>query len=193
MRLARGSGTGGLAAPRPIQLVGAKRVHLRPLLTLKKNEIYEHLSALKIHWREDSTNMSARFLRNRTRSQVIPAWLGANRDRDALGGASLSRELLEEDDIALDAWLQEIDPYTKTGALNILRLSGRPRALVRRALRHWMTLLPDSPRLSRQGFNALLEDVMRARPTQHSFGSGGFAKLTRSRLCFEPARRKLSN
>ncbi|MES1166571.1 MAG: tRNA lysidine(34) synthetase TilS, partial [Pseudomonadota bacterium] len=34
MRLARGSGTAGLAAPRPVQTMQDGRVHLRPLLTV---------------------------------------------------------------------------------------------------------------------------------------------------------------
>ena len=33
MRLARGSGLAGLAAPRPVQPMPGARVHLRPLLT----------------------------------------------------------------------------------------------------------------------------------------------------------------
>ncbi|MEO6567260.1 MAG: tRNA lysidine(34) synthetase TilS, partial [Opitutaceae bacterium] len=36
MRLSRGSGAGGLAAPRPVHIVSGHRVHLRPLLSLKK-------------------------------------------------------------------------------------------------------------------------------------------------------------
>jgi tRNA(Ile)-lysidine synthase len=39
MRLARGSGTGGLAAPRPVQIQSGGGVRLRPLLGLKKEEI----------------------------------------------------------------------------------------------------------------------------------------------------------
>ena len=45
MRVARGSGTAGLAAPRPVQLMPSARVHLRPLLTLKKAEITTALRA----------------------------------------------------------------------------------------------------------------------------------------------------
>src|SRR4051812_31203446 len=36
MRLARGSGTAGLAAPRPVHEMSSRHVNLRPLLTLKK-------------------------------------------------------------------------------------------------------------------------------------------------------------
>ena len=39
MRLARGSGTAGLAAPRPVQPAAAGRLHLRPLLSLAKADL----------------------------------------------------------------------------------------------------------------------------------------------------------
>ncbi|HUG13320.1 MAG TPA: tRNA lysidine(34) synthetase TilS, partial [Opitutaceae bacterium] len=55
MRLARGSGAGGLAAPRPVARHGAA-THLRPLLTLAHAEIVEALRAAGLEWREDATN-----------------------------------------------------------------------------------------------------------------------------------------
>src|SRR5581483_7295648 len=51
MRLARGSGLGGLAAPRPVQAMPGGRVHLRPLLTLSKQAIAAHLRAAGAAWR----------------------------------------------------------------------------------------------------------------------------------------------
>jgi tRNA(Ile)-lysidine synthase len=56
MRLARGSGSGGLAAPRPVQLEPRGRVHLRPLLVLKKDEVVAALRSAGLSWREDSSN-----------------------------------------------------------------------------------------------------------------------------------------
>jgi len=47
MRLARGSGSGGLGAPRPVQQLGGGRVHLRPLLTVKKTEIVRALRCVE--------------------------------------------------------------------------------------------------------------------------------------------------
>jgi tRNA(Ile)-lysidine synthase len=193
MRLARGSGTAGLAAPRPVQLMPQGRVHLRPLLSLKKAEIAERLKTERIPWREDASNAAGKFLRNRMRRDVVPAWQLANGDRDALAGAALSRELLEEDDTALETWLTDVDPFTKSGALNLRRLAHRPRALVRRAIHQWLALNVSEAGLSRQAFGALLDDVMRRRLTRHSLGSGGFARISKYRLTFERADRKLSN
>jgi tRNA(Ile)-lysidine synthase len=193
MRLARGSGSGGLAAPRPVQLVAARRVHLRPLLKLKKSEIVDVLRAERIPWREDATNASAKFLRNRMRSDVVPAWLEANMGRDGMSGAALSRELLEEDDAAMDAWLAEINPLKPNGALSLRRLAGRPRGLVRRALHLWLATTVTHAAISRQAFTALLEDVMARRITRHSLGRDGFAKIGKTELTLQSALRKLSN
>lgn len=193
MRLARGSGSAGLAAPRPVHVISPDRIHLRPLLTLKKAEIIRVLTDLSIPWREDASNAKKRFLRNRLRQDVVPAWLGANGERDALAGAALSRELLEEDDSALEQWLTKINPLTPSGSLNLRRLRGHPRALLRRAVQRWIALNFPKKNFSRQAISALVNDVAIGRVTRHSFGSGGFAVLTKSRLGFIPARRKLSN
>jgi tRNA(Ile)-lysidine synthase len=193
MRLARGSGTAGLAAPRPVQVLPQGRVHLRPLLTLKKVEIVESLKVERIPWCEDASNATGKFLRNRMRRDVIPAWLEASEGRDALAGAALSRELLGEDDAALDAWLDELEPIMKDGGLNLRRLASRPRALVRRALHRWLALNAKGAALSRQAFSALLDDLISRRVTRHSLGRDGFAKIAKTRLIFESAPRKLSN
>ena len=55
MRLARGSGTGGLSAPRPVARIG-RRIHLRPLLNLPKAKLLEALRTTGVDWREDGSN-----------------------------------------------------------------------------------------------------------------------------------------
>ncbi|MEO6003971.1 MAG: tRNA lysidine(34) synthetase TilS [Opitutus sp.] len=193
MRIARGSGTAGLAAPRPVQTMSDARLHLRPLLSLKKSELLAYLREERLPWREDRSNARGVYLRNRVRRDVLPVWQHASDDRDAIAGAALSRELLDEDDVALEQWLSEIDPLTKRGELNLRRLAGRPRAIVRRALQQWLAVNAVGKRFSRQAVSALLNDIVQRRVTRHSLGSNGFAVLTKSRLRFLPARRKLSN
>jgi tRNA(Ile)-lysidine synthase len=184
MRLARGSGAGGLAAPRPVQAMPGSRVHLRPLLTLKKEEIASALRAAKISWREDSSNARGDFFRNRVRHGVLSAWVAASQ-RDALGGAARARELLEEDDAALEAWLDQLRPVGADGALAVKRLSGKPRALLRRALHRWLLAQPRAGELSRQGFEALLDAIAHGAPTRHSLGREGFAVIRGDLLRFE--------
>jgi tRNA(Ile)-lysidine synthase len=184
MRLARGSGTGGLAAPRPVQAMGEGRLHLRPLLTLKKSELVAALKKAGAVWREDASNAGDDHFRNRIRARVLPAWAKAA-GRDALAGAALSRELLDEDDAALESWLDELKPLDRRGRLDLLRLAGKPRALVRRALHRWLLAVRPETDLSRQGFNLLLAAVQRGQDTRFSLGTKAFAVVRRSGLVLQ--------
>ncbi len=215
MRLARGSGTAGLAAPRPVQAMPGGRVHLRPLLTLKKAELTAALRAAGATWREDATNAGGDFFRNRVRRSVVPAWRQAAAGRDALAGAALARERLEEDDAALEAWVDGIlagDARSEHGqdaratlkgrsktaplhgrvahaTLDVAALAGVPRAVVRRALYRWLLAQGDTGDLSRQGFDALLAAVERGKATRFSLGRAGFAVIRRGKLLYEKMRR----
>ncbi len=190
MRLSRGSGTGGLAAPRPVQLQTDGRVHLRPLLTLKKAELVAALRAASAVWREDASNAGENYFRNRVRRTVLPA-LAKAAGRDALAGMALSRERLEEDDAALEAWLAELKPCVR-GRLELRRLQGKPRALWRRALHRWLLMQPLQSDLSRQGFAVLLAAVECGRPTRFSLGVNGFAVIRDHQLRLEMRRRRRS-
>ncbi len=195
MRLARGSSSAGLAAPRPVQRLADGRVFLRPLLTLTKAEITAALHARGIAWREDATNAGADFFRNRIRRDVLPAWIAAA-PNDALDGAALSRGLLEEDDEALEAWLAELtgggmaaaDTGERDGTacargrapLDLGVLAGKPCALWRRALRRW----EPAGGLARAGFEALLELCMRGTDFERVSVGDGFACMRDGVLAF---------
>ncbi len=184
MRLARGSGAGGLAAPRPVQQLPGRRVHLRPLLPLKKAEIVAALRAAGAIWREDSSNQRGVFFRNRIRRDVLPAWAEAAQ-RDAVAGAARSRQLLEEDDAALEAWLDQLGVLEEKGQMDLTLLSGKPRALWRRALHRWLLAQPRAGDLSRQGFDVLLDVLMTGGRTRQSLGREGFAVSDGRLLRFE--------
>jgi len=151
MRLARGAGPAGLAAPRPVSLRDDGRIFLRPLLTLGKSELAGALSDAGLNWREDATNATRDHFRNRIRYEVLPRWQDAA-FRSVLGGAALSRELCEEDDVALEAWLESLKVVATETTLDLSPLIGKPRALWRRALRRW----PPVGSMSRAGFDDLL-------------------------------------
>lgn len=185
MRLARGSGTSGLAAPRPVQETADGRLHLRPMLTLKKAVIIGALRRAGAIWREDATNAGDQYFRSRIRSRVLPAWTKAA-GRDALAGAALTRGLLEEDATALEAWLDELQPLDRAGRLVLARLGGRPQALWRRALHRWILGQNVQTDLSRQGFGALLAAARRGHPTRFSLGSG-FAVVADGKLLYQRA------
>lgn len=177
MRLARGSGLGGLAAPRPVQSLPRSRTHLRPLLTLKKADIITALRAAHIPWREDSTNASSDFFRNRVRRDILPAWTEVSR-RDALAGAARSRTLLEEDEAALEGWVDRLAPLDSRRGLVLAKLAGEPRAIVRRALHRWIVAQRRPIAISSQAFEALLTAVEVGRPTRHSLGLACFGEIS---------------
>ncbi len=188
MRIARGSGTAGLAAPRPLQEMPAARVHVRPLLTLKKDELVAALRSAGATWREDASNGAGDYFRNRIRLDVLPAWAQAAAGRDALAGAALSRELLDEDDAAIEAWVDGLAALSSEGGrLDVKILHGKPRAVVRRALYRWLAAQRDTGDLSRQGFAALLAAVEKGSFTRFSLGRSGFAVIRKGVLVFESA------
>lgn len=183
MRLARGSAAAGLAAPRPVQEMRPGMLRLRPLLSLQKATITAALKSAGAVWCEDATNAGEDFFRNRVRRRVLPAWAKAA-GRDALAGAALSRELLEEDDAALQSWVDELRPVDRYGRLAVVRLAGKPRAVLRRALHRWLLAVQPETDLSRQGFNQLLGLVTAGRNTRFSLGRRGFAVLCEGYLAF---------
>jgi tRNA(Ile)-lysidine synthase len=184
MRLARGSGSAGLAAPRSIHEHTVGRIHVRPLLTLKKAEVCAALRKTGAGWREDSSNAGEVFFRNRVRKTVVPMWCEAA-GRDALAGAALSRQLLEEDDVALECWVDQLDAIDATGSLNLARLHQVPRAVVRRTLHRWLARQGERFELSRQAFELLLLAAERGMPTRQSLGLSAFAVIKKGRLSLQ--------
>jgi len=67
-RLLRGSGLDGLSA------IPAKRNNIiRPILCLSREEILGYAKKHSLSWREDKSNSSPKYLRNRIRAEILPA------------------------------------------------------------------------------------------------------------------------
>jgi hypothetical protein len=161
---ARARGAGGLAWGFVEDGEGGATTLRSPLSKfLTEAEIGAILRAADVPWREDASNATPVHLRNRMRRDVLPAWIEMVSDRDALAGAGLSRDRLEEDDEALEAWLDELAALTADDRLHLEVLRGRPTALWRRALHRWLARQPVETDLSRAGFEALLT-ALRGRP-----------------------------
>ena len=137
-RLPRSSTVSGLNAPKPITNYDQLNL-LRPLLTFSRMEIRDFLTKFKIPWREDQSNKETKYLRNRIRAQVIPAWKESF-EFDLLKGIAKTRELLEQDANALDYYAAEAYKECKTDKLlKINHFNSPPIAIRRRILRLWLT------------------------------------------------------
>ena len=173
MRLARGSGTGGLCAPRPIHSFGDYKVHVRPLLNIGKRLLLESLEEVSVTWCKDSSNEGEYYFRNRIRRNVIPEWEAACIG-DLWKGVGRSRELLEEDDVALEEWLEsvlDLSELNKGDALLVDVLAGKPKALYRRILHQWLQVNNISKHFNTVSFDILLEKVMSKEDFQISAGA----------------------
>jgi tRNA(Ile)-lysidine synthase len=74
LRLLRGAGGDGLAGMKwrsPSPADGTTSL-IRPLLDFSKNELAEFARESKVHFRDDATNFSSDFLRNRIRNELLP-------------------------------------------------------------------------------------------------------------------------
>ena len=77
MRIIRGAGLRGLGGIHPRIVVEDDDGEIsgeivRPLLTTRRRELEQYLQHIRQPWREDSTNIDARFTRNRVRKLVVP-------------------------------------------------------------------------------------------------------------------------
>lgn len=181
-RIARGAGTEGLAAPRPVSEFDGEPTHLRPLLLLRSGNIRMTLNAIRIPWKEDSSNADRNIARNMLRHEVIPDLFEAF-DRDPAMGAARSRRLLEEDAAALDSLARERLPDAFSGAASLPRpaLSTLPAALTRRALAAWMSAHQLIDSFSAPAMDLFLDQL---RSDRASFKQSAGSSL----ICFDQER-----
>lgn len=173
MRLARGSGTGGLCAPRPVNVLKEGKIHVRPLLNIGKSFLLEKLEKEGISWCKDSSNESEYYFRNRVRRNVLPEWETACVS-NFWKGIERSRALLEEDDSALEYCLKSI-----IGSLELIKGSpfqmsvfkGKPKALYRRFLHQWLYVNGIYNHLNALGFTKLLDKIIDGADIRISVGN----------------------
>lgn len=133
--LARGAGRRGLASLRaeaPLEGSGARLV--RPLLDFTRDEIAAYARARGLEWRDDASNSSREFTRNRVRRDVLPA-LARAVGHDPVPAMARAAEILA----AEEAWLEElVGPEARCAQLDLRALRRKPPAHQRRLLRAWL-------------------------------------------------------
>lgn len=130
-RLLRGSGPTGLAGILPRTSEGL----IRPMLDVRRAEVHAYLLERNIPWREDSSNQSSRFARNRIRQTLLPAL-------ERSWNPNLTETLAHLADVSYEEerwWAAEVDRRAESflvtpGAVEFPP-AGHPRALLRRLIR----------------------------------------------------------
>ncbi|MBA2375912.1 MAG: tRNA lysidine(34) synthetase TilS [Rubrobacter sp.] len=140
MNLARGAGLRGLSGIPP------KRGNIvRPLIGRSRDEILAYLGAIGQVYRTDSTNLAAKYSRNRVRLEVLPVLeeMHPGASRSISRAANLAREALEAlEEIASDA------VEAKGGEVIVYLDRARSPALLRHAVRlGYEKAAPDEPPL----------------------------------------------
>lgn len=131
-RLLRGSGLTGLCGIHPVTTNGL----VRPLLSLKRAEIEDWLTAHGVSWREDETNQDRAYARNRLRHDVLPLLKENFNPRldDALAHlATLAQD--EEDFWASEVLSQHPTPLGPVAIFRTREIAAVHPALARRIVR----------------------------------------------------------
>jgi tRNA(Ile)-lysidine synthase len=113
--------------------------YVRPLLGLTRKELENYATSHKISWREDASNASEKYQRNKYRLKLIPQWKEI--EADLLAKASRSLALLQEQNSAFEALLQEmLDAHLDlTGSVETLNTKHlRSKAYWPSLLRFWL-------------------------------------------------------
>ena len=133
LRLLRGSGPTGLTGILSDRKIGSLRV-VRPLLTVRREEVLKYLCAQGSKYREDASNADVRFARNRVRHVLLPL---LEREFNPQVREALVRtaEILRDEDACLAELVSKNQPAE---TLRVTELRQLPVALQRRAIRGWL-------------------------------------------------------
>lgn len=105
MRVIQGTGLRGLQGMRPqVQLKGV--TYIRPLIEVGKSELRAFLKKHSFSYREDATNRSLRFFRNRIRLRLLP-WLEKEFNPRIRESLSRLAETARAESSGLDEWIRK--------------------------------------------------------------------------------------
>ncbi len=137
LNLARGTGLAGLRG-----IPEQNERTIRPLLGLSRAEIEAFALAEDLTWREDGSNQSDHYARNKVRHHVLPTLRELNPSLEATFSRTARR--LSEQELVWNTWLRDnlrevLMPYGDLACLPLSRLAGcqAPFAL----LESWMSSL----------------------------------------------------
>lgn len=138
---------------------------IRPLLFLNGAEIRDYCAATGIDFREDKSNQSLEYRRNRLRHQVMPGLAEVRPDfRDRIEETIM---MLEDEQAALDsltdmAWQEVLTPQGEAesgeaAVLSATSLTLLDRAVARLVVRRWLAAADITERITRRLLDAIVD------------------------------------
>jgi len=181
LQLLRGAGPRAMAGIHP-----CLQDLIRPLLPFSATEIRQWLRHNDLEWREDSSNISARHLRNRIRHEVLPQLEGIEPAiRNHLVHLA---HTLAEDERAMAQDLEGrglwIDPWHPDGGIPVAALAELPSALQTRWLHAQVARTGLGSATRRQG--ELLSEVISGSATALTLANRWVLRRTGGKLWLEP-------
>lgn len=178
MQLLRGAGPDGLTSLKFASSRASLRI-LRPLLCHPKSDILALANDWNLTWREDSSNESLEFFRNRVRKQLIP-YLTKIAGRDPAPLIARTAAIMADE----NAWWETLLPDRWPKRASCFELAAQPVAFQRRYLKGW---------LREQGVtNATFQQIEEIRsllqgnqPAKINLSSGRHCRRTRNLLYIE--------
>ncbi|OSM01746.1 tRNA lysidine(34) synthetase TilS [Magnetofaba australis] len=162
-------GLGGMRAKRPLDSAQPPVYLLRPMLSIRRDELRQWMTEHAYAWREDPTNADERYTRARLRHQLLPA-MAKLLQADPATRMSETALRVAEADSALEFSLNALWPslqwrrdeeYGHVYAIETLR--GWPPALQQRALARMQALLAPHASLSQRAFDAFHDHLSSPR------------------------------
>lgn len=150
LQLLRGTGIAGIAAM-PVVKPFSQGLHIRPFLSVSREQLFFYLLKEQVSWVEDESNQDFHFDRNFIRHRVIPLlqsrWPLAN-DIIARHASHVAETTLLLQELAERDLQQVMD---KEDALNLKQLSCLSLPRQKHCLRHWLKVkagvVPDEKNL----------------------------------------------
>ena len=175
LRLLKAGNPGGLAGISPRARVGGLTI-LRPLLKLPRSALRQYLRDIGQEWREDASNQSPKYLRNRVRALLAkcPELRGALLEMGQAFGN-------------LRNWVRGASP-TLAREFAARRLADLPDLLAREAARRWLVTQGSHPRdLSLSVLDRLVAMARdAASPPREQFPGGLRVRRRRGKIFADP-------
>ncbi len=139
----RGASVTGFAGIPPTRILGDDVLLVRPLIESSRDQVRQYLEAHDYQWREDSSNQSDQYLRNRVRLELLPLMAAMGSDENQLARQTLTASRILRDDlnfleVSAQAALNDLVLVNEQNLLILdgLKFQGLPIAIQRRVLRN---------------------------------------------------------